>query len=150
MANNQNEEDQIQTLLGLSSEQLATQLAGMLAQDQAFLQLAMPQTEPPMTPEQFRNYLASLNPKKQIQEMMAALKRVLDKGENALKQRICIDLRYCDRKGHELLKLLRDIAGLLIMAGVITWHPVPLAVVLTAVVYLYKNGYFDKLCKCPK
>lgn len=150
MANNQNEEEQIQTLLGLSSEQLATQLAGMLAQDQAFLQVAMPQTEPPMTPKQYEDYLAGLNPKKQVQEMIDAFKRVLDKGEKALKQRICIDLKYCKRKGHELLKLLRDIAGLLIMAGVITWHPVPLAVALTAAVYLYKNGYFDKLCNCPK
>lgn len=86
MANNQNEEEQIQTLLGLSSEQLATQLAGMLAQDQAFLQVAMPQTEPPMTPKQYEDYLAGLNPKKQVQEMIDAFKRVLDKGEKALKR----------------------------------------------------------------
>jgi hypothetical protein len=121
-----------------------------VGQDKGFFQAALPQTLPATTLEQFNVQFASFSPEDKIQEAIAALKRVLDKGGNALKNGICVDLRYCDRKGHELLKLLRDVAVLLATAGVITWHPIGLTAVLTAVVLLYKNGYFDELCECPK
>lgn len=150
MANNQHEEDQIKALLNLSSDELTAQLVDMVAQDESFLQQVLPETEPPSTPEQLKEVFASFNPKTRAEEAIAGLKRIFDRGGDALKSKICVDLRYCERRGHELLKLLRDIAGLLVMAHVIIWHPVSLLAALTAVVWLYKNGYFDKLCDCPK
>jgi hypothetical protein len=149
MANNVNEEDQITTLLNLSSDQLAAQLVGMVAQDQRFLQIAL-RTEPPsMTPEQLEKAFAGLSAKDQLQRVIATFDKMFKEGEDALRQKICNDLNYCDRKGHDLIKLLRDVAALLVMAHVLVWHPLGLMVALTAAVWLYRNGYFDKLCKCP-
>jgi hypothetical protein len=150
MPDNQISDAQIRTLVNLNPDQLSARLIDALAKDGDFLQIALPQTDPPMAPEQLTESFARYSRNEQVHQITEGLRRAFDRGGDALRHGICVDLSYCDRRARgEVISLLRDIAGVLLALGLLTWHPAVMLVGLTVAAWLFNNGYFDRLCNCP-
>lgn len=141
-------ETEIRNLLKLDQQDLERELVGAVSLDEDFLaSLNLPITAPSQPVNQA---FASLHFSERIQRVKAALADGLKKNRNRLYDLICVKFKYCDRKGGDEVKLLGNILGGLMGHGVILVaypHLWPLPIVI---VYLYKNGFFDKLCECPK
>jgi hypothetical protein len=137
MANSQEAEAEIKRLLKLSTKQLEDDLVSEAAKSGEFLQIAM-QTEPPSSPAALQKDFRGFPREQQLQ----LVKGVFQRGRDNFKHTICVKLRYCERKGHDLVALLAAIAA------VLCHMPPALAVGLLLAVYLYKNGELDELCGC--
>ncbi len=148
MDDNEQLQTQIRNLLNLDKDDLERELVGAVSRDEDFLaSLNLPMT----APSQPVSYaFASLNFSKRLRLVKEALEDGFEKNRERLYQLVCVKLKYCDQKGAGEVRLLAFILSGLIAQGIIL-APFPHLWPLPAViVYLHKNGFFDRLCKCPK
>ena len=148
MDNNESLQTQIRDLLNLSEGDLERELVGAVSRDEDFLtSLNLPMTMPPQPGSQA---FASLRFSERIRLVKEALEDGLKKNRERLYELICIKLKYCEQKGAGEVRLLGFILSGLMGHGVIFVAYPKLWLLPAVIVYLHKNGFFDRLCKCPK
>lgn len=141
-------EDEVRALLALSPAELESQLLGIVGADEAFLESLPLQVTVP--PEPVKQVFASLNPKQRLDAIRRGIEDQLDRRREDLRQLVCIKLKYCERRGNSEAGLLCAIlSGILGHSALILVFPKAWLIPIV-IVYLYRNGYFDRLCNCPK
>jgi hypothetical protein len=127
---------------------LESQLLGIVGADEAFLESLPLQVTVP--PEPLKNVFASLNPKRRLDAIRRGIEDQFDRRRQDLYELVCIKLKYCERRGNSEVGLLCAIlSGILGHSALILVFPKAWLIPIV-IVYLYRNGYFDRLCKCPK
>ncbi len=139
---------QIKTILELDQQEFERQLVGVVSQDEDFLKgLGLPATIPAQPIGQM---FASLPWPERLKRVELALEAAWQKNKDRLYEIVCVKFEYCKQKGAGEIRLLCGLASALMGKGIILaafpklW-PLPLVIV-----YLYKNGFFDRLCKCDE
>lgn len=147
MANNTPIEAEIRRLLKLNEQELEEALVAAVSQEDDLLrEMQLPATEPPQSLQQV---FASFNPKEQFRRVKEMLENASEKSKDALYEIICVKLNYCRQRDIDEVGTLATISmGLMGQFGVLLVHPA-LWVLPVVVVYLHRNRFFDKLCKCP-
>jgi hypothetical protein len=148
MATDREIEDEVRALLALSPSELESQLLGIVGADEAFLESLPLQVTVP--PEPLKKVFSSLNPKQRLDAIKRGIEDQLDRRQKELRELVCIKLKYCDRRGSSEVSLICGIlSGILGHTVLIVVFPKAWLIPIV-IVYLYRNGYFDRLCKCPK
>jgi len=139
---------QIRNLLNLDKADLERELVGAVSNDEDFLaslNLAVTLPRQPVS-----HAFASLNFSERLRLVKEALEDGLKRNRKRLYELICIKLKYCDQKAAGEIRLVGTILSGLIGKGVILVAYPKLWPLPAVIVYLHKNGFFDRLCKCPK
>jgi hypothetical protein len=139
---------QIQKILEMSQRDFERELVGAVSRDEDFLKgLRLPATSPGQPVSQL---FASLPWPERLKRVEFALGEAWQKNKDRLYELVCVKFEYCAQKAAGELRLLCGLVSVLMGKGIIfaaypkLW-PIPLVIV-----YLYKNGFFDKLCKCDE
>jgi hypothetical protein len=141
-------EKQIRDLLDLDQEDFDRDLVGVISQDGEFLAtLGLPQTFPAQSDSQA---FASLNFKERLRRVHSWLNDAYDDSKEELYELVCVKFEYCKQRGAGEIQALGNILGVLIGQGIIFASHPGLWPVPIVIVYLYKNGFFDRLCQCNK
>ncbi|HEY4980322.1 MAG TPA: hypothetical protein VII25_14225, partial [Candidatus Acidoferrum sp.] len=141
-------EKQISRLLEMDEDGLEKELVRAVSLDEALLaSLNLPQTVPPQSAKEA---YAAIKFSERIQRVKEALAGGLKKNKEQLYQLVCVKLKYCEQKGAGEIRLIGNILSGLMAKGVILVAYPKLWPIPAVIVYLHKNGFFDRLCKCPK
>jgi hypothetical protein len=141
-------EAEVRRLLALDPAALESELLAVAGADEAFLESLPLQVTVP--PEPLKTVFASLNPKQRLDAIRRGIEEQLDKRREDLRQLVCVKLKYCDRRGESELNLVVAIlSGILGHSVLILVFPKAWLIPIV-IVYLFRNGYFDRLCECPK
>ncbi len=139
---------QIKSILEMDPREFERQLVGVVSQDEDFLKsLSLPATHPAQPIGQI---FASLPWNERLKRVELAMEAAWQKNKDRLYEIVCVKFEYCKQKGAGEIRLLCGLASALMGKGIILaafpklW-PLPLVIV-----YLYKNGFFDRLCKCDE
>ena len=146
MANNLRLEEQVLQLSKLDNAALEKALVAAVSVDDDFLAL-LPMTVPPQPASQV---FAAMGFPEKLDWAKKALQEGIKKNRDRLYQLICVDFDYCHRRAEGEVKLVCGILGMLIGKGIIFVAYPKLWVLPIVIMYLYKNGFFDRLCECKE
>jgi hypothetical protein len=146
VANNHSLEEQVLQLSKLDNAALEKALVAAVSVDADFLAL-LPMTVPPQPASQV---FASMDFPEKLDRVKKALQEGFQKNRDRLEKLICDDFDYCNRRAEGEVKLVCGILGVLIGKGIIFVAYPKLWVLPIVIMYLYKNGFFDRLCQCKE